>query len=89
VSPTYAIILVLGLAGYWGAPWWLVPAGAAALTLGAWWTKLVQPGRQPRPAWSSKTTTYFVTGVVLDIALATLAFGAGRIVRSVLAVQGG
>jgi len=82
----YAVIIGMGLAGYWGAPWWLVPAGGAALSLGAWWMKLLQLVREPHVAWSSKTTTYFVTGVVLDIALATVAFGAGRIVRVVLAV---
>jgi hypothetical protein len=82
---TYAVILALGLAGYWGGRWWLVLAGAAALTLGAWWTKLLKLTREPRVAWSSKTTTYFVTGVVLDIALATVSFGAGRIVRAALA----
>jgi hypothetical protein len=78
---TYAVIIGMGLAGYWGAPWWLVLAGGVALSLGAWWMKLLQLGL----AWSSKSTTYFVTGVALDIALATVAFGAGRIVRAVLA----
>jgi hypothetical protein len=80
----YAIILALGLAGYWGGRWWLVLAGAAALTLGAWWTKLLQLTREPRVAWTSKKMTYFVTGVVLDIVLAALCFGAGRIARAVL-----
>ena len=81
---TYAVTLAMGLAGYAGFPWWLVPAGAAALTLGAWWAKLLQMAREPLAAWTSKATTYFVTGVVLDIALAALCFGAGRLVRAVL-----
>ncbi len=82
---TYAVMIAMGMAGYWRAPWWLVLAGAAALTLGAWWMKLLQLGREPRVAWGSKTRTYFVTGVVLDIVLAALCFGAGRIARAVLA----
>ena len=81
---TYAVIVALGLAGYAGYPWWLVLAGAGILTLGAWWRKLLQLGREPHAAWTSKATTYFVTGVVLDIALAALCFGAGRLVRAVL-----
>jgi hypothetical protein len=81
---TYAVIVVMGLAGYAGYPWWLVLPGAACLTLDGWWMKLWQLGRSPREAWSSKTTTYFVTGVVLDIGLAALAFAAGRIARGVL-----
>jgi hypothetical protein len=79
-----AVILAMGLAGYAGFPWWLVPVGAIALTLGPWWVKLLRMAREPHAAWSSKATTYFVTGVILDIALAALAFGAGRLVRAVL-----
>jgi hypothetical protein len=83
---TYAVVAAMALAGYWAAPWWLVLAGAAPLTLGAWWTKLPPLGREPRVTWTSKTRTYLITGVVLDIALATLCFGAGRIARALLAV---
>jgi hypothetical protein len=39
-------------------------------------------GRQARGPWTSKTTTYFVTGVVADLVLAALSFGAGRIVHA-------
>jgi hypothetical protein len=78
---TYAAILAMGLAGYAGAPWWLVLPGAAWLTLGSWGGKLLPLDRQPRVFWSSKTTTYFVTGVCLDIVLAALGFGAGRLAR--------
>jgi hypothetical protein len=83
---TYAVIIGMALAGFLGGPWWLALAGAAALTLGAWWVKLLPPGREPRVAWTSKTRTYFVTGVALDIALATLCFSAGRLARALLAV---
>jgi hypothetical protein len=81
---TYAVIAAMGLAGYWGAPWWLVLVGAAVLTAGAWWSRILQLGRESRAPWSSKTRTYFVTGVVVDVVLAGLCFGAGRIVRAVI-----
>src|SRR5262245_39999748 len=78
---TYASILAMGLAGYAGAPWWLVLPGAACLTFDSWGSKLLPLDRHPRVSWSSKTTTYFVTGVCLDIVLAALGFGAGRLAR--------
>jgi len=80
----YATILVMGLAGYAGAPGWLVLPAAASLTLQAWWVKLRQLARPPRVLWGSKTTTYFVTGVALDLCLAALGFGVGRMARAVL-----
>jgi hypothetical protein len=73
---TYAVILAMGAAGYANGPAWLVPAAAACLTLDDW--RLWRLGRQVRASWSSKTTTYLVTGVVADLALAAIAFGAGR-----------
>lgn len=78
---TYASIFAMGLAGYAGAPWWLVLPGAACITLDSWGSKLWPLSRQPGISWSSKTTTYFVTGVILDLTLAALGFGAGRIAR--------
>jgi hypothetical protein len=81
---TYAIIIVVGLAGYAGAPGWLVLPAAACLTFDGWWVKLRRLGRPPRVAWSSKTTTYFVTGIAIDICLAALGFGVGRIARAVM-----
>jgi len=81
---TYAVILAMGLAGYARFSWWLVLPGAACLTLDGWWVKLWQLSREPRVPWSSKATTYFVTGVVFDIVLAALSFSTGRIVRVVL-----
>jgi hypothetical protein len=35
-------------------------------------------------AWTSKTITYFATGVAANLILATLAFAAGRVVRLLL-----
>jgi hypothetical protein len=78
----YAVLLVLGLAGYADAPAWLVPVAAICLTLADW-----QPwrlGRQTRAAWSSKAATYLVSGLIAHLALAALAFGAGRIVHLLL-----
>jgi hypothetical protein len=81
---TYAAILAMALAGYIGAPWWLVLPGAACLTFGSWGSKVWPLSRPPRVFWSSKTTTYFVTGLILDVTLAAVGFGAGRIARLLL-----
>jgi hypothetical protein len=81
---SYAVILAMVLAGYAAAPWWLVLPGAACLTLDGWWAQLCRMGREPRVAWSSKATTYFVTGAVLNIALAAFSFGAGGLARALL-----
>jgi hypothetical protein len=80
---TYAVILALALGGYLDAPGWVVvPAGAAGLTLDGW--RLWRLGPQSRIDWTSKTTTYFVTGVAANLVLAALAFGIGRTVRVLL-----
>ena len=79
---TSAVILALALAGYIGAPGWLVLAGAAGLTFDGWRLWRLRP--RSGIDWTSKTTTYFVTGVVANLVLALLAFGVGRIVRAVL-----
>jgi threonine/homoserine/homoserine lactone efflux protein len=79
---TYAIILALALAGYLQAPGWLVLAGAGCLTLDGW--RMWRLGPQSRIDWTSKTTTYFITGVAANLILATLAFGGGRMLRVLL-----
>jgi hypothetical protein len=61
----------------------VVPPAAACLTLQDWWPRLRQT-HSPAIPLSSKKTTYLVTGVVLDISLAGLIFGLGRIARMVL-----
>lgn len=78
----FAVVLALGTAGYGQAPAWLVPAGAACLTVAAWRPWRLE--RQVRSAWTSKTTTYLVTGIVADLGVAGLAFGAGRMLRALL-----
>lgn len=80
---TYAIVLLVGLAGYAGYTWWVVPPAAACLTLQDWWPRLWHT-RNPGVALSTKKTTYVVTGIVLDISLAGLIFGLGRIARMLL-----
>lgn len=79
---SYAVMLALALAGYLRAPGWLVLAGAACLTLDGWRLWRLRP--RSGIDWTSKTTTYFVTGVVANLVLALLPFGVGRIVRIVL-----
>jgi hypothetical protein len=83
---TYALVLALGSAGYLKAPAWLVLAGVACLTLEGWrpWRSTRTWGPQSRIDWTSKTTTYFVTGVVANLILASAAFAGGRIVRALL-----
>jgi hypothetical protein len=79
---TYAVILALVLAGCLEAPGWMVLPGAALLTLDAW--RLWRLGPRSRIDWTSKTTTYFVTGLVANLIVAVIAFGAGRLVRILL-----
>jgi hypothetical protein len=79
---TYTILLAMAAAGYAGAPGWVVIAGAAGLTFAGW--RPWRLGRKARAAWSSKTRTYFVTGVVMDLVLAALALEAGRLLRTVV-----
>jgi len=78
----YAIILATGAAGYLKAPVWLVLAGAMALTLADWGLRGLPPSA--RMTWTSKTATYFATGVVANLILAVIAFAAGRVVRWLL-----
>lgn len=81
---TLIVFLIIGLAGYAGTPWWFVLIGAAGLTLDGWWMKLKLLRREPRVAWSSKITTYFVTGIVTNIGFATFVYGLGRMLRMTL-----
>jgi hypothetical protein len=78
----YAVILAMGIAGYANAPRWLVLGGAVCLALDSW--KPWRPGRLPGASGTSKTITYVVTGVIADVGLAALGFGAGRILRALV-----
>src|SRR5262245_65313028 len=77
----YAFILAMGVAGYLQAPGWLVLMGATGLMLADWGLRGLPP--RLRMAWTSKTITYFVTGLVANLILATLAFTAGWLLRPV------
>jgi hypothetical protein len=77
-----AILALVGLAGYAGSPVWLVPLAAAAMTLEGWWDKLLALVRQPRQPWSTKVTTYFVTGIIRDLLFAALAYALGTWARA-------
>lgn len=76
---TYAVILAACVAGYMQAPGWLVLAGAGCLMLDSW--RAWRPGPRSRIEWTSKTTTYFVTGLVLDLTMTAVSFGVGRMAR--------
>jgi hypothetical protein len=78
----YAVILALSLAGYLQAAAWLVPLGAAGLTLADWGLRGLPP--RARMSWTSKTTTFFAAGLVANLILAALAFTAGRLARVLL-----
>jgi threonine/homoserine/homoserine lactone efflux protein len=79
---TTAVILALALAGYMSASGWLVLAGATCLTLDGWRLWRLRP--RSGIDWTSKTTTYFVTGVAANLILALLSYGTGRMLRIVL-----
>jgi len=78
----YSFIVAMSAAGYLQAPAWLVLIGASGLTLSDWGLRGLPP--RARMAWTSKTTTYFVAGVVANVILAGLAFTAGRGTRLLL-----
>jgi len=78
----YAVVLALGVAGYLDAPRWLILACAAGLTLNDW--RLWRLRGPSRVAWTPKTVTYFVTGALIDLALAGLAFVGGRMLALLL-----
>jgi hypothetical protein len=78
----YAFLLALAVAGYLDAPGWLVPAGGAGLMLADWGLRGLPP--RSRMVWTSKTATYFASGVVASLILAALAFMAGRAMHSLL-----
>jgi hypothetical protein len=59
------------------APGWLVLAGAGCLMLDGWRTWRLGP--RSRIEWTSKTTTYFVTGLVLNLIMTAVSYGVGRI----------
>ena len=74
------ILLIMAIGGYLGAPGWVVLLGAAAVLSEGWGMKLTRLRQQPRVPWSSKTTTYFATGVLAGIGWSAGAFWLGRLV---------
>lgn len=77
-------LLAVAAAGYAGATGWLVLLGAAALLIEGWGVKLLRLREHPRVPLSTKMITYFVTGVLASIGLATLAYVAGVVVRRLM-----
>ena len=80
----YVMLLLVGLAGYADASWWLVPLAAGGLTIEGWWEKARLLRQHPRLPLSSKIVTYFVTGVIANIGFSALSFLCGRVVRRLL-----
>jgi hypothetical protein len=80
-----ALILAgLVVAGYHGASGWMVPAGAAALTVGGWWRKVQLLRQHPQVPFSSKMTTYLVVSIGINLGLAAASLVAGRAARYLL-----
>jgi len=73
----YCVLFCVGLAGYLHAPVWCVCIGAGATTLADWWRMrwMVWQWRTAPP--SSKSITYFVTGVLVDLLYAAAVFALG------------
>jgi hypothetical protein len=82
-TAAYAFMLAMGVAGYLEAPVWVALIGATGLILSDWGLRGLPP--RSRMDWTTKTTTYFVTGVATSLILAGLAWAAGRVVRMLLA----
>jgi hypothetical protein len=79
---TFVIISAMAIAGYAGAPLWVVLFGVAGIASEGWWSKLQVLRQQPSQPWSTKTKTYFVAGILGNIVLSAISYGAGRIVRA-------
>ena len=77
----YVIISAMAVAGYAGAPLWVVLFGVAGIASEGWWSKLQSLRQQPSQPWSTKTKAYFVTGILGNIVLSAISYGVGRIVR--------
>jgi len=80
----YVIVPAMALAGYAGAPLWVILFGVAGIASEGWWSKLQLLRQQPRKPWSTKVTAYFVTGILGNIVLSAISYGAGRILRAMV-----
>ena len=78
----FVIISAMAIAGYAGAPLWVVLFGVAGIASEGWWSKLQVLRQQPGRPWSTKMKGYFVTGIVGNIVLSAIGYGAGRILRA-------
>jgi hypothetical protein len=78
------LLLVAAAAGWVGAPWWFPLLAGAALSIETWWTKLNITGRHRGLSWSNKITTYFITGIFSNVALAAGSYGLGWLLRCYL-----
>lgn len=78
----YVINSAMAVAGFAGAPLWVVFFGVAGIASEGWWRKLQLLRQQPSQRWSTKMKAYFVTGILGNIVLSAISYGAGRILRA-------
>jgi hypothetical protein len=78
----YAVVFVMAAAGCLGLPAWVVLLGAAGVVSEGWWTQAQRLHRHPRQLWSKKTTAYFVTGILANLAVSAAGYGIGRAARA-------
>ena len=80
----YGIIAAMAVAGYLAAPAWIVLLGVAGAISEGWWRKLWPRPNEALSAWSSKTWTYFVTGILASIGLSAIGYNLGRLTRHLI-----
>lgn len=78
----HIMVLVVGIAGFAGAPSWFVLLVAAGLTIEDW-AKL-WPLRSPTVTLSAKMITYFVTGIAANIFYAAVSYAVGAVARALV-----
>jgi hypothetical protein len=77
----FLILVGVAWAGFTQAAGWWVVAGAAAMTVSAWWRKIRLLRQHPQVPFSTKMTTYLVVSIGLNVVFAALALVAGRVLR--------
>ena len=81
----FLILAGLVYAGYAEASAWWALAGAAALTIGSWWRKVVLLRQHPTVPFSTKMTTYLVVSIAINLGFAMASLLLGRLLRLWLA----
>ncbi len=84
VTLEWITLFATAVAGYAAAPRLVIVLAALALMLDNVWGKAWRLRQHPRVPLSSKMLTYFVTGAVLALIAAWLAYAAGAFVRQLV-----